>query len=108
MATLEERLRIVPEFRPREHDRVRTLLLDGKLGRRLKRWDPADVELEVSVKDRDTSKQRMTLECWISKVPRMVATSTRTDLEAAVLECRDDLYKQIDKFVTKKESERRR
>ena len=108
MAPLEDRLRVVPEFRPDEHERVRTLLLDGKLGRRLARWSTTDIELEISVKDRDTGKQRMTLECWIAKAPRMVATSTRLDLEAAVLECRDDLYKQVDKFVTKKESERRR
>ena len=108
MATIEDRLRVVPEFRPDEHERIRQLLLDGKLGRRLSRWQPTDVELEISVKDRDTSKQRMALECWIAKVPRMVATSTRADLEAAVLECRDGLYRQVDRFVTKKEGERRR
>ena len=108
VVSLEERLRVVPEFRPDEHGRVRELLLEGKLGRRLSRWAASDVELEISVKDRDTSKQRMALECWISKVPRMVATSTRNDLEAAVLECRDDLYRQVDRFVTKKEAERRR
>ena len=108
MASIEDRLRVVPEFRPDEHDRIRVLLLDGKLARRLTRWDPADIELEISVKDRDTSKQRMALECWISKVPRLVATSTRTDLEAAVLECRDDLYTQVNRFVERKEAQRRR
>ena len=108
MASLDDRLRIVPEFRPDEHDHVRGLLLEGKLERRMSRWEPSDVELELSVKDRDTSTQRMALECWIAKVPKLVATSTRNDLDAAVLECRDDLHKQIDKFITKKESERRR
>jgi ribosome-associated translation inhibitor RaiA len=108
MASIEDRLRIVPEFRSGEHDKVRALLLDGKLARRLSRWPVDDLELEISVKDRETSKQRMALECWIAKAPKMVATSTRQDLEAAVLECRDDLYKQVDKFITKKESERRR
>ena len=108
MSALEDRLRVVPEFTSAEHDKVRDLLLDGKLGRRLSRWKPEDVELEISVKDRDTSKQRMACECWISRVPKMVATSARQDIEAAVLECRDDLYKQVDRFITKKESERRR
>lgn len=108
MAGFEDRLRVVPEFRPDEHERVRTLLLDGRLARRLSCWDPGDVELEISVKNRDTDEQRMALECWIAKVPRMVATSTRHDLEAAVLECRDDLHRQVDKFVTKKEAQRRR
>jgi hypothetical protein len=108
MASIEDRLRVVPEFRSQEHDKVRALLLDGKLARRLSRWPAEDVELEISVKDRDTSKQRMALECWVARAPKMVATSSRTDLESAVLECRDDLYKQVDKFITKKESGRRR
>jgi hypothetical protein len=79
VSTIADRLRIVPEFRPDEYDRIRELLF-GRLERRLSRWDPSQVELELSVKDRDTSKQRMTLECWISGVPRMVATSTERDL----------------------------
>ena len=104
---VEDRLRIVPEFRPDEHDTVRELM-SGKLDRRLSRWRPEDIELEISVKDRDTSKQRMAVECWISKLPKMVATSTKLELESAVIECRDDLHKQVDKFITKKEAERRR
>lgn len=107
MGILEDRLRIVPEFRPEEYDTVRDLMA-GKLERRLSRWEPSDVELEISVKDRETSKQRMALECWISRLPKFVATSTKQELEAAVIECRDDLYTQVNKFVTKKETQRRR
>lgn len=107
MSIIEERLRVVPEFRSAEHDKVRELMA-GKLDRRLSRWEPRDVALEISVKDRDTTKQRMAVECWISKLPKLVATSKQQDLDAAVLECRNDLHKQIDKLVTKKESERRR
>jgi ribosome-associated translation inhibitor RaiA len=104
---VEDRLRIVPEFRPDEYDMV-TELMSGKLDRRLSRWQPSDIELEISVKDRDTSKQRMAVECWISKLPKMVATSTKQEIEAAVIECRDGLHRQIDKFITKKETGRRR
>jgi ribosome-associated translation inhibitor RaiA len=50
----------------------------------------------------------MAVECWISKLPKLVATSSKQDIEAAVIECRNDLHKQIDKFVTKKETQRRR
>lgn len=107
MGIVEERLRIVPEFKPEEYDTV-TELMSGKLDRRLSRWQASDVELEISVKDRDTSKQRMAVECWISKLPKMVATSTEQEIEAAVIECRDGLHRQIDKFITKKETERRR
>lgn len=108
MASLDDRVRVVPEFEPDEAGHVRQLLLDGKLGRRLARWEPQDVELEISVKDRGTAKQRMACECWVSKLPKMVATSTKSELDAAVLECRNDLHKQIDRFITKKEAQRRR
>jgi ribosome-associated translation inhibitor RaiA len=107
VSIVEQRLRIVPEFRSDEHDQVRELM-SGKLDRRLSRWQPEDIELEISVKDRETSKQRMAVECWISKLPKLVATSSKQDIEAAVIECRNDLHKQIDKFVTKKETQRRR
>ncbi len=103
----EQRLRIVPEFRPDEYARVRELMF-GRLERRLSRWEPSQVELELSVKDRDTSKQRMTLECWISGAPRMVATSNDADLFRAVVEVRDDLWRQIDRYVTRRETARNR
>lgn len=107
MTIVEERLRIVPEFRPEEYAQV-TQVVSGKLDRRLSRWNPEQVELELSVKDRDTAKQRTVLECWIAGLPKMVATSRETDLNRAVTEVRDDLFKQIDKFLTKRESSRRR
>lgn len=107
MPIVEQRLRIVPEFRSDEYDQV-TQIMAGKLDRRLSRWQPEQVEMELSVKDRDTAKQRTVLECWISGVPKLVATSTEQDLNRAVTEVRDDLFKQIDKFVTKRESSRRR
>ncbi|MEX0953213.1 MAG: hypothetical protein WDZ26_05235 [Nitriliruptoraceae bacterium] len=103
---LGDRLRIVPEFRSDEHERVRELLF-GKLERRLSRWEPDQVELEISVKDRDSNEQRMTLECWISGMNRMVATSKQRDLFQAVVEVRDDLWRQVDKEVTKRETARR-
>jgi ribosome-associated translation inhibitor RaiA len=107
VSIVEERLRIVPEFRPDEYDLVRELM-SGKLDRRLSRWQPSDIELEISMKDRETPKQRVAVECWISKLPKFVATSTKQEIESAVIECRDDLHRQVDKFITKKEAERRR
>ena len=107
MATFEDRLRIVPEFRPDEYDRIRGIVF-GKLARRLARWEPHQVELELSVKGRDTADQRTVLECWLPKAPRFVATSTEQSLDRAVGEVRDDLWRQIDRYLTKKESARRR
>jgi hypothetical protein len=107
VSIIEERLRIVPQFRPDEYAQV-TEILAGKLDRRLSRFGPEQVELELSVKERDTDSQRVVLECWITGQPRFVATSTERSIEAGVAEVRDDLFRQIDKHVTRKETNRRR
>jgi ribosome-associated translation inhibitor RaiA len=107
MTAMQERLRIVPEFRPDEYDRYREVVF-GNLARRLERWEPEQVELELSVKERDTSSQRTVLECWLHGAPKMVATSTEQDLERAVMEVRNDLRRQINRYVTKKEAARGR
>jgi ribosome-associated translation inhibitor RaiA len=107
LSSFSDRLRIVPEFRSDEYDRVKEIMF-GRLERRLSRWKPEEVELELSVKDRDTPKQRMVLECWIAREDRLVATSREEDLWKGVVEVRDDLWRQIDKMVTKRETARRR
>jgi len=107
LTTFQDRLRIVPEFRADEHEQINKLMF-GRLERRLSRWRPEEVELELSVKDRDTPKQRMVLECWIAREDRLVATSRESDLMKGVVEVRDDLWRQIDKMVTKREAMRRR
>lgn len=106
MSIVEDRLRIVPEFRTDEHEHIRALLTN-KLERRLSRFRPEDVEMELSVKGRDTSEQRTVLEAWIAGLPRFVATSTELDRDKALKEVRDDLHRQIDKHVTKQEGSRR-
>lgn len=108
MAIIKERLRIVPEFRPDEYDRLRSVLENGALERRLERWQPEQVELELSVKERDSRQQRTVLECWLAGAPRFVATSTEQDLDKAVQEVRDDLRRQVNRFVEKKEAARHR
>ena len=102
-----ERLRIVSEFR----DDERAYVLDqlaGKLDKRLARWDAEKVELELSVKERGTPSQKVVLECWIAGIPRMVATSNESELQAALHDVREDLFKQIDKHVNKTQDQARR
>ncbi len=106
MVEMKDRLRIVPEFRPDEYERY-TNLLFGRLERRLKRWEPEQVELELSVKERETPAQRTVLECWITGVPRMVGTSNHNDLDKAVVEVRDDIHRQVNRYVTRREAERK-
>jgi len=106
MTTYNDRLRIAPEFRSDERDGILETLF-GRLERRLEHWRPEQVELELSVKERGTPSQRTVLECWIAGVPHMVASSTASDLDHAVVEVRDDLFRQLNRHVTRREDARR-
>lgn len=106
MTDFNDRLRLVPEFRTDERAGILEVLF-GRLERRLAHWQPEQVELELSVKERGTASQRTVLECWIAGVPRMVATSTEADLDRAVVEVRDDLFRQLNRYVTRREDSRR-
>ncbi|MEX1178588.1 MAG: hypothetical protein WEB09_09015 [Nitriliruptor sp.] len=102
-----ERLRIVSEFREDERDYILGQLAT-KLDKRLARWQPEQVELELSVKERDTPSQKMVLECWIAGQPKMVATSNEQQIQSALHDVREDLFKQIDKQVNKTQDRARR
>ena len=108
MASVAHSLRVVPEFDPSEADRI-VEILSSRLDRRLGRFDNDQVELEISVKERDTPSQRVVLECWIavSGHTRFVGTSTEAPLMAAVREAADDVYTQVDRFLNKQEGSRR-
>ena len=106
MTTHADRLRVLPEFQPEEYDEFRDVLF-GRLSNRLARWNPDQVSLELSVKDRNKRSQRTVLECWITGKPKLVATSSEQDLARAVAEVRDDLWRQIDRLITR-ESLRKR
>lgn len=108
MATIAENLRVVPEFDSSESDQV-VEILSARLDRRLSRFDDDQVELEISVKDRDTPSQRVVLECWIalSGDTRFVGTSTDETLMAAVRETAEDVYRQVNRFLDKREDSRR-
>lgn len=91
--TVATTLRLTHGVAPGEFDRVAGLL--GRLDGRLKSFPDGAVELQLSVKERDTASQRTTLEASIAGQPRLVATSDRPDFDAAIAEVRDDLVRQI-------------
>jgi len=78
---------------PDERDRV--VAAFSRLDERFRSFPEGGVELALSVKERDTPSQRTTLEAWIAGQPRIVATSVRTDFDAALAEVRDDMVRQI-------------
>ena len=108
MATIADSLRVVPQFDQSESDQL-VEILSARLDRRLGRFDDDQVELEISVKERDMPSQRVVLECWIavSGHTRFVGTSTEASLMTAVREVADDVYTQVDRFLNKREGSRR-
>lgn len=85
-----------------EADRPRVLRRLHRLERRLRRFPAESTELEISVKDRETTSQKVTLEAWLPNMPHIVATSKEADLQAALIEVREDLWRQIDSAVNKR------
>jgi ribosomal subunit interface protein len=108
VAAVAGNLRVGPQFDPSEYDKVAEVVA-GRLDRRLERFDDEQLELEITVKDRDTPQQRVTLECWIAAAgrTRFVGTSKQADLWAAVRETAEDVQKQVNKFLSKREDARR-
>ena len=69
--------------------------LEG-LAHHLAGWRPDEVDLEVTVKDRGSAHQRVTLNAWLPGWPHLVATSSDVDLDHAVREARKELIRQIE------------
>ena len=67
----------------------------GRLDHRLRSFRADDVDLILTVKERDEPSQHTTLEARIAHRPRMVATSTNPDLDSALIEVRDDMIRQL-------------
>ena len=100
-ASVAAQLRVGAGFTEDERpDIVRRL---EPLDARLVRFAAVDVDMELSIKDRDRPGQKVTLECWIARMTRLVATSHLTDFDAALIEVRDDLRRQINDAKTKSE-----
>jgi ribosome-associated translation inhibitor RaiA len=76
-------------------DRAHIVSLFARLDRRLQSFKADEVELELSVKERDEPSQRTTLEAKIARRPVLVATSTETVFDQALVEVRDDLIRQL-------------
>ncbi|MGI9601199.1 MAG: HPF/RaiA family ribosome-associated protein [Acidimicrobiales bacterium] len=92
-ATVADALRLQGGFKPDEFDRVVSHW--ASLDQRLRSFRAEAVELHLTVKERDTSSQRTTLDARIAGFDNLVATSHETDLDRALTEVRDDLVRQL-------------
>jgi hypothetical protein len=96
---LASSLRLAGGFRETELPHLLAVL--APLEKHLARWTADQVDLQLSVKDRDGPQQRMTIEAKAGGWPLLVANPADFDLDRALHEARDELIRQI-------EDERRR
>jgi ribosome-associated translation inhibitor RaiA len=104
---IAQRLHLATGFLSSEREWIVRRL--AALGSRLRSFPDTQVELEISLKERRGADQRVTLECWISRTPRLhlVSTSSAQELAVAVGEVRDDLIRQVDDAKTRTETRSR-
>lgn len=71
---IAQRLHLATGFLSSERDWIVHRL--AALGSRLRSFPDTQVDLEISLKERNGAGQQVTLECWISRTPRLHIVST--------------------------------
>ena len=72
----------------KEQERPHVLETLAALGAHLKRWNPDEVDVEVSVQDRGGKEQRVTLRTTLPGLPPLVAVADDRDLTRALGEAK--------------------
>jgi ribosome-associated translation inhibitor RaiA len=100
-ATVQECLRVSVGFSQGDRNWIAEQL--GTLDAGLASYHADATELEISVKDRESRGQKVTLECRISGRDKIVTTSNEADLHAAIMDVRDDLRRRLNDTKTRQE-----
>ena len=87
-------------FEESERDRIVERL--SKLNRRLKRFPADATHLELQVKERGHGGQTVTFIAQLPGYAQLVARSTEADLRDALMDVREDMWRQIDDAVTRR------
>jgi hypothetical protein len=66
------------------------------LGPHLGRWDPGDVDVEVSLQHRGGKEQRVTLRTSLPGLPPVVAVADNPDVSRALCQAKRELIRQIE------------
>ena len=76
----------------------RRLVLDSlsTLEPHLGRWDPRDVDVDVSLQDRGGNEQRITLRTTLPGLPLLVAVAENPDIGRALGEAKRELIRQLE------------
>jgi ribosome-associated translation inhibitor RaiA len=83
-------------------ERPRVLERLEKLNRHLRRFPAEHTWLELTVKDRDTPAQVVTLSAELPGIGKLVTTSKENDMRAALADVRDDMVDRIRDSVEKR------
>jgi ribosome-associated translation inhibitor RaiA len=67
------------------------------IGPQLGKWDPRDVELEVSLQDRGGKEQRVTLRTILPGQRPLVAVAVNRDINRALSEVKRELTRQLER-----------
>lgn len=62
----------------------------------LGRWDPNDVDIEVTLQDRGGKEQRITLRTTLPGYPPLVAVADNPDLTRALCDAKRELIRQLE------------
>ncbi len=62
----------------------------------LGRWDPRDIDVEVSLQDRGGKEQRVTLRTSLPGRPPLVAVAENPDITRAICEAKRELIRQLE------------
>jgi ribosome-associated translation inhibitor RaiA len=100
-ATVQECLRVGVGFPQGDRDWIAEQF--GTLDAALASYHADATELEVSVKDRESRGQKVTLECRIGGREKIVTTSKEEDLHAAIMDVRDDLRRRLNDAKSRQE-----
>ena len=66
------------------------------LGPHLGRWDPSEVDIDVSLQDRGGKEQRVTLRTSLPGRPQLVAVADNPDLTRALCDAKRVLIRQLE------------
>jgi ribosome-associated translation inhibitor RaiA len=81
-------------FAAKERPHVREAL--STLASHLGRWDPRDVDVEVTLQDRGGKEQRVTLRTMLPGLPQLIAVAESPEITRALIEAKRELIRQLE------------
>ena len=90
----ENAIHVGAGFVAKEHPHLLETL--STLGPHLGKWDPSDVDLEVSLQDRGGKEQRVTVRTTLPGHPPLIAVAENPDINCALSEAKRELIRQLE------------